>query len=297
MTSSLPPINALYAFEAVARHLSITRAAEELNVTPSAVSHRIRGLEHRLGVILFHREQRQLMLSDAGQRLFPGVQDGFGRIAGALADLDRLHRGGTLTVSMLSTFASRWFIPRLPRFQRENPEIEVRVSTTTRPVSFERDGVDAAIRYGGGNWPGLRADHLLAEEITPVCHPDLIDGDPPLHDPADLARHTLLHAEARPEDWPLWLQIQGREGLEPAQTVTFDTTNFALEAAQQGAGVAIAAMEFVADALADRRLVIPFGDPVKQDQAYYLVCPAGRADRPKIAALRAWLVREAADAR
>ncbi len=297
MTKSLPPINALYAFEAAARHLSISRAAEELNVTPSAVSHRIRGLEARLGIALFLRSRRQLMLSDAGQRLYPGIRDGFGRIAAALADLDGLQRRGVLTVSMLSTFAGRWFIPRLPRFQRAHPDIEVHISTTMRPVSFERDGVDVAIRYGGGDWPGLQADRLLGEEITPVCHPALIDGDPPLRDPADLAHHTLLHSEARPEDWAVWLKIQGHEGLKPAQTVTFDTTNFALEAAQQGAGVAIAAMEFVADALADRRLAVPFGHPVKQDQAYYFVCPADWADRPKIAALRTWLEQETTAAR
>jgi LysR family glycine cleavage system transcriptional activator len=297
MAKPLPPINALYAFEAAARYLSITRAADELNVTPSAVSHRIRGLETRLGVALFHRNRRHLMLSDAGQRLYPGIRDGFGRIAVALADLDGLQQRGILTVSMLSTFASRWFIPRLPRFQQAHPDIEVHISTTMRPVSFERDGVDAAIRYGGGDWPDLHADRLLGEEITPVCHPDLIAGDPPLREIADLAHHTLLHAEARPEDWPLWLKMQGYERLKPAQTVTFDSTNFTLEAAQQGAGVAIAAMEFVADALVDQRLAIPFGRPVQQDQAYYLVCPTGWADRPKIAALRTWLVQEVAAAR
>ena len=295
MASTIPPINALHAFESAARHLSITRAAEELNVTPSAVSHRISGLERRLGVALFHRDRRQLRLSDAGQALYPGLRDGFGRIAAALAELDGLRRRGVLTVSMLSTFASRWFIPRLPRFQREHPEIEVHISTTMRPVSFERDGVDAAVRHGGGAWPGLHAVRLLDEAIVPVCHPSLHGGDPPLRTPADLARHTLLHAEARAEDWPIWLRSQGLEDLKPAQTVTFDTTNFAIDAAQQGAGVAIAALDFVADALAGGRLAAPFGRPVKRDQGYYLVYPAGWADRPKIAALRGWLEREAAD--
>ena len=268
MINPMPSINALLAFEAAARHLSIARAADELNVTPSAVSHRIRGLERRLGTALFHRDRRQLRLSDAGQALYPGLRDGFGRIAAALAELDGLQRRGVLTVSMLSTFASRWFIPRLPRFQREHPEIEVHISTTLRPVSFERDGVDAAVRHGDGAWPGLHAVRLLDEAIVPVCHPALIDGDPPLGAPPDLARHTLLRADARAEDWDIWLQSQGLGDLKPAQTVTFDTTNFAIEAAQQGAGVAIAALDFVAEALAGGRLAAPFGRPVKRDQGY-----------------------------
>lgn len=289
----LPSLNALRAFEAAARHLSIQRAAGQLNVSPSAVSHRIRGLEADLGVALFRRENRGLALTEAGALLLPGLRDGFDRIAGAVAGLGARRRDGPLTVSMVSTFALRWFLPRLPRFQRRHPGIEIRLSTTTRTVDFEREGFDAAIRAGRGDWPGLRADRLFAIDAGPVCSPRLLVDGPPLATPRDLAGHTLLYAEPRAEDWAQWFASVGLARFEPARRLTFEATNFALEAALQGAGVAIAGKPFVAQDLALGNLIMPFDHTIRQPDAYYLACPEAWADSPKLAAFRDWLVEEA----
>jgi len=289
----LPPLTALRAFEMTARHESVRRAAEALAVTPSAVSHQIRSLEASLGVALIRHVNRRLVLTEAGQLLLPGLRDGFERIEAALATLDARNRTGTLTVSMLSTFAAQWFIPRLSRFQKANPDIEVHVSTGVRYVDLEREGYDAAIRYGDGGWPGLRCDRLIGETVLPVCSPALLTGPLPLRRPADLARHTLLQSEARAEDWRIWLAGAGIPDLKRAHMTVFETTNFALDAAANGAGVAITARELVAEALAAGRLVAPFERAFPTYHAYFLVCTDARADEPKIAALRRWLLGEA----
>lgn len=288
-------MSALRAFEMTARHQSVQRAAEALRVTPSAVSHRLRALEAALGVTLLRHVNRRLVLTEAGQVLLPGLRDGFQRIEAALTALDAQSQTGVLTVSMLSTFAVRWFIPRLPRFQKAHAEIEVHVSTGMRYVDLLREGIDAAIRYGDGRWPGLRCERLMGETMLPVCSPALLRTGPPLARPADLARHTLLLSEARPDDWRSWLADAGVPDLRGAHSMVFETTAFALEAALTGAGVAIVARELVADALAQGRLAAPFDQFYRRPGAYFLVCAEARANEPKIAALRSWLLAEIAD--
>ncbi len=287
------PLTALRAFETAARTGSVRRAAEALHVTPSAVSHQLRALEESLGVALFRRVNRRLILTEAGQVLLPGLTDGFDRLTDALTALSAFQRRGVLTVSMLSTFAVRWFIPRLSRFQKLHTDIEVRVSTTLRTVDFVREGIDAAIRHGHGDWPGLRSDRLIDDDIVPVCAPGLVDGDPPLDTPRDLARHTLLTSDARPDDWEIWLNGIGLGDLRPARRISFDATHFALDAALGGAGVAIAARELVADDLRLGRLITPFAQEHRHTSGYYLVCPTDRADDPTMATLRRWLLDEA----
>jgi DNA-binding transcriptional LysR family regulator len=291
----LPPLTALRAFEMTARQQSVRRAADALNVTPSAVSHQLRSLENALGVTLLRHVNRRLVLTEAGQLLLPGLQDGFARIEAALAALDARRQTGTLTVSMLSTFAVQWFIPRLPRFQKAHAEVEVRVSTGQRYVDLLREGIDAAIRWGDGRWPGLRCDRLMGETMVPVCSPALLKGGAPLARPGDLANHTLLQTEARPNDWGHWLAEAGIADLAPAHGMVFETTAFAVEAALTGAGVAIAAREVVADALAQGRLAAPFDTAYVRPGAYWLVCTEAGADEPKIAALRDWLLAEVGD--
>lgn len=287
------PLTALRAFETAARTGSVRRAADALHVTPSAVSHQLRALEETLGVALFRRANRRLILTEAGQVLLPGLTEGFERLNDALAAVQTFQRQGVLTVSMLSTFAVRWFIPRLTRFQKLHTDIEVRVSTTLRTVDFAREGIDAAIRHGHGDWPGLRSDRLIDEDIVPVCAPSLIESSPPLDTPRDLAHHTLLISDARPDDWEIWLGSTGLDTLQPARRISFDATHFALDAALGGAGVAIAARELVADDLRQGRLITPFTQEHRHTTGYYFVCPADRADEPTMAALRRWLLDEA----
>jgi LysR family glycine cleavage system transcriptional activator len=209
MAVPLPSLNGLRAFEAAARHLSFTRAAAELNVTQTAISHQIRRLEEQLGMRLFVRKNRALMLTREAQAYLPSVRAAFEDLRQATERLKQRDRAGLLTVSTTPSLAAKWLVTRVAQFQEAHSGIEVRISASTHLVDFRREEVDMAIRYGHGNWPGLRADWLMTEDIFPVCSPALLTGDKPLRRPEDLAQHTLLHATASREDWQLWLTAAG----------------------------------------------------------------------------------------
>ncbi len=288
----MPPLNALRTFEATARLLTLAAAAAELNVTPSAISHQIKSLEELLGVHLFRRANRRLILSADGRALLPGLSDAFRRIAAAVSELETNQRQGVLTISMLETLAMHWFMPRLPNFQATHPDIEVRISTTTRTIDFEREDIDLAIRHGKGDWPGLAADFLFPLEILPVCSPTLATADTPLNTPADLEAHILLHTTARAGDWPNWLASAGIGDLTPARALTFEKTNFALAAAMKGIGVAMTDRHIVMDDLESGRLIAPFDHALGEDTGYYLAYPVEREAHPKTRLFRDWLLRE-----
>ena len=295
MTRRLPPLTALRAFEATARHLSVSEAARELHVTQSAVSQQVRALEAHLGLSLFRRAGGRLHLTPAGRDFYPALQSAFDSIDAAAARLTAARAAGALAVSLLPTFAVRWLIPRLGRFQDRHAEIEVRLIATAKLADFTTDDVDVAIRYGAGRWPGLRADLLMAEDMFPVCAPDLLETGPALADPADLARHTLLQVDADPrrEDWRRWLAAAGVADLQPAGLMRFDSSSQALEAAAAGLGLALAHRPFVVDDLTHGRLLTPFEITVPARDAYYLVYPADTAELPRITAFRNWLMAEA----
>ncbi len=290
----LPPLNALRAFEATARLSTLAAAAAELNVTPSAISHQIRTLEETLDIRLFRRANRRLSLTKDGRTLLPGLTDGFRRLTAAVAELEANQREGSLTISMLSTLAMRWFMPRLPRFQLEHPEIEIRISTTARTVDLEREDIDIAIRHGHGVWPSVHAEKLFQLETLPVCSPELPRPGTPLNSPHDIERHVLLHADARPDDWRMWLDGVGEPHIKASRELTFDTTDFALAAAIRGLGIAIADRHIIQDDLDSGRLIAPFETSISHDSGYYLVYPSKRASHPKSVAFREWLLREAA---
>jgi len=288
----LPSLNALRAFVVAGRRLNLAAAARELYVTASALSHQIRGLEESLGVSLFARKRQGLELTDAGRQLLPGLTEAFDRIGDTLASLQPARESNTLTVSMLSTFAMRWFIPRLSHFQQLHPEIEVRISTSVELVDFGREDVDCAIRSGRGQWPGTVSVRLFAEQLTPVCSPKLLQNRP-IRTPADLADQTLLHAKLRPDDWRVWLHAVGAGNLKPAHEQTFETRNFAIQAAIDGVGVAIIDPSLVTDELQTGRLAQPFRQTLPGDNAYYLVMPANRPESARLQAFRQWLLAEA----
>jgi LysR family glycine cleavage system transcriptional activator len=301
MARNLPPLNSLRAFEAAARHLSFTKAAEELHVTPAAISHQIKALEELLGVPLFRRLTRALRLTQAGQAALPPLRDGFDKLADAV-DLLRAHEeSGAITVSLDPSFAAKWLVPRLDRFRAVHPDLDVRLDATEKLVDFQRDNVDLAIRYGGGNYPGLEAERLLSEEIFPVCSPKLLKGPEPLAQPGDLRRHTLIHLEWDSEDvtapnWRMWLLAAGIHDIDFTRGPVFSMTSLALQAAIEGQGVALASSFLVADDLAAGRLVAPFDlsvcDPL--DFAYHIVVPKRTADLPKVVAFKTWLLDEIA---
>ncbi len=287
----LLPLNALKAFEVAGRHLNFTAAAEELSVTLSAISHQIRQLEEMLGVPLFHRTRRGLVLSPEGQAILPDVQRGFDYLAQALAKLEARRTEGTLTISMFSTVAMRWFIPRLSRFQAKHPDIDVRITTSMKPIDLEREGLDCAIRYGNGDWPGLTATRLFTEELTAVAHPDLAAK---IHQPADLAGARLLHSQNRIEHWRIWLQAMNAPEIDPTVGPVFETRSFTIQAALQGLGVAVMDPAFVAEEIKAGRLVRLFDRSLSVSGAYWLVCLDHMAEAPRIKAMRDWLLEETA---
>jgi len=290
----LPSLNALRAFVVAGRHLNLNSAAKELFVTPSALSHQIRALEEALGTPLFKRTRQGLALTAAGQAILPGLTAAFEQMTDAMAQLRKRPDSQVLTISMLSTFAMRWFIPRLARFQQLQPEINVRISTSVELVNFEREDIDCAIRFGAGQWPNLTAIRLFTEKLAPVCSPTLAIAERPLASPADLAGQTLLHARLRPDDWRIWLSSVGLADLRPAYEQTYETRNFAIQAAVDGLGVAIIDPSLAAGDIRAGRLVQPFAQTLTGENAYYLVYPERLAGDARIAALEAWLLDEAA---
>jgi LysR family glycine cleavage system transcriptional activator len=293
--SRLPSLNGLRAFEAAARHLSFTKAAEELNVTQTAISHQIKRLEEELGLKLFARQNRSLALTADGRDYLPGIRAAFQDLRLATERLKRRENANVLTVSTITSFAAKWLMPRVSKFQQQHPSIDVRVTTSTELTDFGSDGVDVAIRYGHGKWPGLRSDWLMADELFPVCSPALLKGEHPIRTPADLKHHTLLYASRDMEDdWRLWLTAAG-VSLEILKqpVLQFDMIFMTVQAAIDGLGVAVGRTAFVESDLAAGRLVAPFDVTLPIDVGFYLVCPEQAADTPKISAFREWLLATA----
>ncbi|MDJ0949658.1 MAG: transcriptional regulator GcvA [Alphaproteobacteria bacterium] len=294
MARRLPSLNALRAFEAAARHLSFTKAADELNVTQAAISHQVKGLEDWLGVKLFRRLNRALRLTEEGQDYVPAISDALDGLDAATRKLLRGDAARTLTVTTMDSFAADWLVPRLKRFRVQHPEIEVRVTTSDRLVDFSREDVDMAIRYGRGRYPGMQVDRLMKEDIFPVCSPELLQGPHPLRTPADLQYHTLLHDDMT-VNWEAWLKFAGIEGVDASRGPFFQHSYLVRDAALLGEGVALGRGALVADALADGRLVRPFDISLPAEYAYYVVCPETAAETPKNKAFREWLLAEAAE--
>jgi len=295
MPRRLPPLNALRAFEAAGRHLSFTKAADELAVTQAAISHQVKGLEETLGVQLFRRFNRRLMLTDAGQRYLPALTEAFERIDGATRRLFADDAGGALRISVANSFAAKWLLPRLPKFLARHPEIDVQVSASDRLTDFGRDDIDMGIRYGRGVYPGLRVDLLMDDKVFPVCSPALLGAARPLHSPEDLRHHTLLHDDVRGgefPDWRKWLAEAGVTGVNPDRGPAYSHSSLVIQAAVEGQGVALARGSLVTLDLEAGRLVQPFGPILPSNFSCYVVAPKATADRPKIKAFRDWLFEE-----
>jgi LysR family glycine cleavage system transcriptional activator len=296
MPRRLPPLNALRAFEAAARHLSFIKAADELAVTPGAVSQQIKGLEDQIGCQLFRRLPRGVLLTDQGQRYSRRLTELFDQLMSATDELRRELGPGTLTVSAMPSFAARWLIPRLGAFYQAIPTIALRILAESTLTDFNDGETDVAIRYGHGRYAGLRSDLLFEEEIYPVCSPLLLAGPKPLATLADLQHHTLLHDDPYPGlhdlSWGNWLSKRGVIDIDIRRGPRFTFTHMSIQAAAAGQGVALATSAFIGDDLETGRLVRPFPDVVPAEHSYWLVCPEATADRPKVEAFRGWLLGE-----
>jgi LysR family glycine cleavage system transcriptional activator len=293
MLLQLPPLSAVRAFEAAARHASFTKAAEELGMTQAAVSYQIKVLEERVGVPLFLRRPRQVVLTEAGQRLAPAVTEAFAVLAEAYAAV-RTGGQGTLAISTVQTFASNWLARHLGSFQLAHPSIAVRLDTASHLVDFSREEKDVAIRSGGGKWPGLEAHLLFRADFTPMLSPQLAASIGGVKEPADLLRLPVLDPSDR--WWTQWFAAANVPADELARRPGSSMGSQASEgsAAMAGQGVAILTRALFAAELADGRLIQPFDLVGDDGHAYWLVYPEARRNVPKIRAFREWLLAEIA---
>ena len=296
----LPPLNALRAFEAAARHRNFEKAGDELAVTASAVGQQVKTLEDWLGRALFVRlPSKGVDLTPAGTRYAASITEALDGLNDATARLLRPSGPRSLNLSTMPSLAVNWLIPRLGSFRQLRPDLEVRVAVSTDRTDFGREDVDVVIRFGKGNYPGMRTDLLMDEVFFPVCSQALL-SDParPLAEPADLRNHTLLHEiiDHVPDyvTWDRWLAAVGVTGLDTSRGPRFTHTFLSLQAAASGQGVALATSVLIGDYLDAGRLVRPFPHEVRGAYQYYIVCPEASADQPDIVAFRAWLLAEAA---
>ncbi|MBI1423845.1 MAG: transcriptional regulator GcvA [Gammaproteobacteria bacterium] len=291
MSRRLPPLTALRAFEAAARHLSFARAADELHVTPAAISQQIKQLEIYLGQPLFRRG-KALALSDAALAVLPQLTEAFDQLERTVDRLRGADAGGPLVVSTPPTFAARWLVPRLEDFQTRHPDIELRLLATRRLVDFNLEDVDIAVRFGAPPFPGMHAEALMQERIVLVAAPAIART---IHAPADLLKCTLLHDESHAwdpafPDWETWLLSQGVELPSSLRIRNFGDSNLSIEAAVSGLGVTLTWHSLVADEVRNGRLVQLFGHALATKQGYHLVTTPNRLNLPKVQAFRAWLL-------
>jgi LysR family transcriptional regulator, glycine cleavage system transcriptional activator len=287
----LPPLGALRAFEAAARHLSFTAAAAELCVTQAAISHQVRQLEDWLGARLFERRGHALTLTEKGAAYLPELSASLDRISAATL---RLHEpaAGPLRITALPSFASRWLVPRLDRFHARHPEIDLKVVSSSDPWPFISDGFELGIRSGLGRWTGLKADLIAREMLSPLCSPSLAIGPPPLREPADLRGMRLLHDEPK-SAWRHWCEHAGVDGIDTNAGIAFNDAGLLLQAAVQGQGVALGRLVLAADDIEAGRLVQPFDFTLPNDYSYWLVYPRASAARYDVTAFREWILSEA----
>jgi len=293
MRQRLPPLNALKAFEAAARHESFTRAAAELFVTQGAVSHQVKALETELGVKLFNRERQRLVITEAGREYLAVVRDALDRIALGTERLLQRQSAGVLTVSTSPDFAAKWLVHRLGHFAEAHPGIDLRVSATLHHVDFAREEVDMAVRHGDGNWPGLDTVRLSSEQLFAVCSPKLLSGRRRLSKPSDILKYPLIHMDSR-TDWSKWLQAAGLDGAEVIHGPVLNRASMVIDAAINAQGIALARTTLAAFDLINGRLVRPFAGTLRLSKTYWIVCPKATAALPKIVTFRDWLLAEAA---
>ena len=292
----LPSLNALKAFEAAARHMNFSKAADELNVTPGAVSQQVRQLEDSLGQRLFLRQNNALHLTMAGKSLLPHVRESFSRLLEATNLVRSKNFENILKLSAPPTFTTKWLRPRLAQFQTLHPDLDIRLSASKQLIDFSKEDLDAAIRYGRGTYEGLACEKIMSEDIFPVCSPALLTQNTPLRTPADLKHHKLLHAEQSMHDetapdWTKWFRAVCPESIQDINMhkgAYYTPASLALDAAIAAEGVALAKGKWVQDDLEAGRLVQPFDDIQQSEFSYYLVYPEGMVS-PKLAMFRKWL--------
>ncbi|HEY4072808.1 MAG TPA: LysR substrate-binding domain-containing protein [Herbaspirillum sp.] len=296
---ALPPLNYLRSFQLAGKHLNLGRAAAEMNLTPSALSHQLKRLEIQLGIKLFTRTGRGLAFTKAGKDLHGDVDAGLMQVSKAIDRVSmREETNNTLVVNTLPTFATHWLLPRFASFEKHYARIEIRVST--KPINFESDEIDCAIYYGREGGPGMISEFLRDESLIVVAAPETINAAKPLEIPTDLLHHQLLHARSRLdtqnrlEGWDAWFYAAGMPELQGQKGLVLETRNLLIQAAKSGLGIAVVDPLMVQDELKSGQLVQPLKLVAKSSCAYYLVYPASVAPSEKVVAFRNWLLGELA---
>lgn len=284
------PLNALRTFEAVANHMSFAKGAEFLNVTPAAVSTQIRALEQRLNQPLFRRHGRRISLTEAGHKLLPGVQRGLAELRQAVEVISHDDLEGVLNLSMMPSFLQKWLMQRLPDFYSTNPQIDLRINVENALVNFNQSDMHAAVRLGGGNWPGLKSVKLMDDWILPVCSKRLLKKVDPIKSIKDLQKHDLLFAPSKA--WDPWFRKFGESSRNTRWSLLNDSISIMM-AAEQGEGIALTRWSLASREIQARRLVRPIDAMVKADWSHYFVAPSHYFDLPKVAAFRDWMVDQA----
>jgi LysR family transcriptional regulator, glycine cleavage system transcriptional activator len=294
MVRRLPPLNALRAFEAAARHESFTRAAEELCVTQGAVGQQVKALEAELGIKLFNRERQRLVITAAGREYLAVMRDAFDRMAAGTERLLQRQSTGILTVSTSPDFAAKWLVPRLTRFAEANPDIDLRISATTPHIDFAREDIDIAVRHGDGEWEGLHVVRLCEENLFPVCSPRLMKSRQRVRESSDVLKFPLLHLDSR-KDWARWLAAAGVTNSKPLSGPVLNRASMLIDAAIDGQGITLARTALASWDLLNGRLVRPLAVALPLSKLYWIVCPTANSKLPKVATFRDWLLAEAAE--
>ncbi len=285
-------MRALMAFEAVARTCSFRAAADELNVTRSAISHQIRALEEQLGLLLFKRDKRPVELTTAGYAYFPVVRNAFDQIEEQTRRLNAGEADNELTVQVYVTVALKWLIPKLYDFEKRYPDMQVRLSTSHLDWDFDRGNVDVGFILSRRKIQGLYARDLFQSSLVPVCSPELLHGDTPLKTPEDLRQHTLIHVYTAEEDWTAWLEKAGLDDLQPSRKLSFDSYVMALQAAADGKGVAMTMWPFAAEDIESGKLVCPFDLQVPCAHSWKIVYESAHRHKTKIQRFEKWLTAQ-----
>jgi LysR family glycine cleavage system transcriptional activator len=284
-----PSLKAVSTFEAAARHESFKEAAEELFLTPSAISHQVRQLENHLGVTLFHRLSGGLVITDAGAAYLKMLTPAFAELDEATKQVMQFEYSDQLTIRSAPSFAKKWLLHRLPDFLERHPDIDVKVVATSEILDFRKKNIDVGISYGQSNWSGYVVRPLLSERVLPMCSPGFKSGAKDLRTPADLPKFTLIHTERNLVTWRMWLADKGVPVADNLRGVCLDPSELAIEAAVRGVGVVLESDLLAAQELADGSLVPAFGETVSEALSYYLVYSEDRADIPKIVAFSEWI--------
>ncbi len=292
MSRKLPPLNPLRAFEAAARTLSFTKAADELFITQAAISHQIKILEDIIGIKLFKRLNRAVMLTEEGMIFLPHVRDALDILATGMNKLTDNETTGALTVSVMPSFAATWLVPRLMGFKQAYPEIDLRISANFELVDFNRDNIDVALRWGGGNYSGLMSQHFMTEDLFPVCSPDLLKNSKyPLNSPADLKYFPLIHDEMG-ADWRMWLLAANIKDINIDKGMWLNQSDLVIQTAIAGQGIALGRSSIAHAALMSGQLIKPFDLTIPSDLAFYIVAPEGNFNKPKVKSFRQWIMSE-----